>query len=208
MPQRTRTHSRTCSVEGCGTAAIKRGMCNRHYLRWYRSTPREQRTPTWRDLDDEARFWEKVERKGPSGCWPWHGCRRPSGHGVAVVGGKSIPAGAAALIFSGKPRHDGMWALHRCDNPECVNPRHLYWGTPQDNSDDAWARGLHPVRNSKVTADQVVEIRDMYAAGADASDLAMKFGIAKCSIYLITSGAKWKNVGGPITHHRTSRKAA
>ena len=197
-----------CAVDGCASLSIKRGMCNRHYLRWYKSTPKEKREPTARDLDDEGRFWQKVNRRGTSGCWPWLGYRRPSGHGVAVVAGKSIPAAAASLTFSGKPNPGGLWALHRCDQPKCVNPRHLYWGTPQDNADDAWARGRMSPHSAKVTEYQVVEIRERYAAGESGPALAKEFGIAKCSLYLITNGTKWKNTGGPITRRHPLRKAA
>lgn len=55
---------------------------------------------------------------------------------------------------------------------------------------------------ARITEAQVIEIRERYAAGADGLALATEFGLAKCSIYLITSGSKWRHVAGPITRRR------
>ena len=196
-----------CAETDCGRPVSRRGMCTMHYLRWWKATPREARIPAPKNLPDRERFDQKVSRSGDTSCWPWQGYRRESGHGVAVVEGVRIPAAAAALIFAGKPRpNDEAMALHRCDRPECVNPKHLYWGDYQSNSDDAWARGRHAVAEdrpaSRLTNDQVIEIRQRYADGEGGPKLAEEFGIARPTLYQITSGNKWKSVGGPRTRRR------
>ena len=103
-------------------------------------------------------------------------------------------------------------ALHRCDRPECVNPRHLYWGTHQNNSDDAWARNRMPIADERPAAvlsnAAVIEIRERYAAGESGPELAAEFGIARPTLYQITSGRKWQSIGGPRTRRRATRKAA
>lgn len=191
----------------CDSPAKKRGMCNKHYLRWRRATPvSERQRPT-----AEERFWAKVQ-KG-AGCWEWHGYRRPSGHGVfAASRGRRVSAHAFALELStGVPTPAGMEACHRCDNPPCVNPRHIYYGTRQQNIDDAWARSRCAVGQDRPAAklrdEQVVEIRERYAAGESAKDLASEFSIAVVTLRHIVLGLKWKHLGGPITRRRPTVKA-
>lgn len=201
----------TCSVDGCNRGSSKRHMCNMHYLRWWKSTPRDERIPTLHDRSEIERFNAKVAKLGKTSCWEWTGAKRASGHGEFRHQGRTFPAAAVALILSGSPKPPAKpWALHRCDNPGCVNPRHLYWGTPQDNVDDAWSRHRHKVADerpaAKLTNGDVVAIRDAYMNGASGRELAAIYGMAPCSIYQITSGEKWKSVGGPITRRRPQRR--
>lgn len=90
------------------------------------------------------RFWTKVDRSaGDSRCWPWLAYRGPKGYGRFFAGGKMWVAHAVAWrIENGEPAH-GLFVLHRCDNPSCCNPRHLFLGTIQDNNRDMVAKGRH-----------------------------------------------------------------
>jgi hypothetical protein len=210
QPRPQNAKRQPCKQSDCTRSAVTRGLCRRHYLRWWRATPSNQRpTPT-----RQQRFWAKVD-KGP-GCWEWTGSRRPSGHGQFVGDHrKAISASTYSLMLHlGYPPPEGTETCHRCDNPPCVNPRHLYYGTRQNNIDDAWARGRMPVGSeryaAKLNEEQVVLIREAYALGADASALAEQFGIAVVTLRHIVLGLKWKQVGGPITRRRPkrARKAA
>lgn len=193
-----------CSAAKCHRPASKRGMCGRCYLRWYRSTPRLERP----EVTKLERFWEKVNTSGsvPSHaphlgrCWLWTGSRRTSGHGQFG----NTPAHVYALEMAlGEPCPTGMEGCHLCDNPPCVRPSHIYFGTRQDNSDDAWARSRHQVGSERPAArlfeSDVEEIRVRYAAGESGSALAAEYGVKPCSIYGITSGQKWAHAPGPIT---------
>lgn len=77
-----------------------------------------------------------------SGCWEWLGAKDGKGYGQLRVNGKNRAATHIALELAGKSRtHERPCALHRCDNPSCVNPAHLWWGTLKDNSQDSIAKG-------------------------------------------------------------------
>ena len=97
----------------------------------------------------------------------------------------------------------GMWVLHTCDNPSCVNPDHLFLGTAKDNSDDMRAKGrenypghslpgeLNP--NRKLTQEQVDYIRSVYKWGMGPK-LAKEFGVHPFTINRIVRGEKWREV--------------
>lgn len=103
-----------------------------------------------------------------------------------------------------------MDTCHTCDNPSCVNPAHLYFGTRQQNIDDAWERNRFPLGSArpsaKITETDVIALRTEYANGADMADLEAAYGLAHSTIRGIVLGYKWKQVGGPITRRRIYKK--
>ena len=104
------------------------------------------------------RFWAKVDRSdGPDACWPWTGHRARRGYGQFKMFGRSVPAHRVAWELTNGPIPPGdhfgtMCACHRCDNPPCCNPTHLFLGSMADNVADRDAKGrgvfLGPIRPS------------------------------------------------------------
>lgn len=90
------------------------------------------------------RFWPKVDRRGPDECWPWKAARRAAGYGK-IGRGKSgrgwMLAHRASWELAHGPISSETLVLHRCDNPPCVNPAHLFLGTHADNVHDMVAKG-------------------------------------------------------------------
>lgn len=98
--------------------------------------------PAWRgQMSPEERFWRRVPRS--EGCWEWRGARHPRlGYGkFSVSRNTNIPAHRAAWLFEHGEIPQGMRVLHKCDNPPCVRPDHLFLGTQTDNMRDCAAKG-------------------------------------------------------------------
>ncbi|KKM18276.1 hypothetical protein LCGC14_1667300 [marine sediment metagenome] len=168
------------------------------------------------------RFWSKVEVKNPDECWNWKAGKTSDGYGIFYVGWidkKPIREYAHRLMwelnFVQIPK--GLQVLHKCDNPPCVNPAHLFCGTQGDNVRDAVSKGrLIPdiekaksvFRNnpelqargerqgsSKLTAKQVSEIRLEYAGKyITQRELAKKYGVRQVTIWAILQRKTWDHI--------------
>lgn len=156
-----------------------------------------------------TRFWGLVERRSKDECWPWLGDTDRNGYGVFFFNGKLYGAHELSLSFStGENRLKGLDTCHSCDTPECVNPAHLRFDTRLSNVHDMLRRGRQG-KYGKLTAEQVVMIRERRANGARQKDLARDFDVTDGQISMIVRGKRWADVGGPIEQDQTQyRKGA
>ena len=153
---------------------------------------------------DVPRFWAKVEKKGPDECWLWKAGSKAEGYGMFWVDGKTRKASRVAYtIEKGKipddGTHHGTCVCHKCDNPACCNPAHLFLGTTMDNTADRHAKGRSTRGgtngNSKLIEAQVIEIRALYAAGGiSMRKVALKFNVDTGLVHLIVKRRIWKHV--------------
>jgi len=87
------------------------------------------------------RIWSKVAKAGADECWPWTHGKTLAGYGQTTVNGEKRLAHRLAWELAVGPIPAGLCILHRCDNPPCCNPAHLFLGTKKDNAADAIAKG-------------------------------------------------------------------
>lgn len=94
---------------------------------------------------DWNRFWDKVDFVGMNACWGWTGAHLIKGkRGTFWMDGRMVVAPKASLILHGVSVPDGTFVCHHCDNPNCVNPLHLFVGTNKDNLIDSSNKGRLP----------------------------------------------------------------
>lgn len=199
----------TCSFADCFRRVQARGLCNKHYQRFWKhgDASRDQRSDR-RPLAD--RFWEKVDRRGPRECWPWKSRSNVRGYGYLQRGGRNggrILAHRLSWELHRGSIPDGLEVCHECDNPPCCNPAHLFLGTQADNNADAVAKGRarftfaeRPELTSgeanvhaKLTAQRVNEIRALRAAGLSQREIAERFGVTRQNIRAIVRKLTWRN---------------
>jgi hypothetical protein len=140
-------------------------------------------------------FLEKT-RKEKNGCVYWTGTCCPKGYGKSHYKGETRTHRISWMLFKGDiPK--GLHVLHKCDHPSCVNIKHLYLGTNQDNMNDRTLRGRTVVPDNrgeksgtaKLNINQVNEIRS--AKRGTITVLAASFGISRSAAYAIRTGARW-----------------
>lgn len=151
-----------------------------------------------KDID---RFWNKVDKRGQDECWEWKASKNYFGYGNIKIQGKTQGAHRISYEIANGSIPKGMFICHRCDNPSCVNPNHLFMGTHDDNMADRdkkrrQARGER-VHTSKLTRSQAVEIRRRYVPykrdETGSNCLSKEFGVSPEQITRIASGQKWRD---------------
>lgn len=153
----------------------------------------------------EDRFWEKVDRRGPTDCWLWTATTSPPGYGGINLGGwdgKMAYAHRVSWELHFGPIPDGLCVCHRCDVPRCVNPSHLFLGTHSDNSRDAVRKGRwsqkgqsgEDASRAKLTWETVREIRHRFSReGIRQSQLAREYGVTDGAISAILHNETWRD---------------
>lgn len=101
----------------------------------------------------EDRFWKKVEKKSPDECWEFKGAKYEHGYGCLSVGGRKNKGAhrISYVIHFGEIPND-LHVLHKCDNPPCVNPNHLFLGTHKQNMEDKSRKGRCAPRKKRIIA--------------------------------------------------------
>lgn len=153
---------------------------------------------------DIKRFYSSVDKSdGPLYCWNWTSTKIKKGYGRFHLRGKRFLAHRISYLIAFGNISTDDYICHRCDNPCCVNPLHLFAGSKKDNSIDCAIKGrihkhgrpgeLSP--NCKLTNRKVLRIRALYKAGnITYRELALKFGIKEMEICRIIKRQRWNHI--------------
>lgn len=128
----------------------------------------------------------------PDACWDWSGPKTGDNYGKFNSQGQLYYAHRFSWEQENGPIPDDLFCLHKCDNPICCNPRHLFLGTQADNMHDRWNKKRRGNMRQKLTLRKVKNIRAAYATGKFLQkELAVKYGIAKSNICKIINFRLW-----------------
>lgn len=165
--------------------------------------------------DIRERFWRYVKKNKGGGCWIWTGSRIRRGYGQFMVGRKNMKAHRVSfMIIHGNPNPQNLLVLHKCDNPPCVNPAHLFLGTAKQNVEDMFSKGRQHDRKgekngqSKLSSEEVLKICRLLKGGTSQSRVAALFGLNQTTVGDISRGKIWGHVTGikrPPQHHGRRR---
>lgn len=138
-------------------------------------------------------------KKDLSGCWLWCGTLLDNGYGRVMKSGNPVGAHRMSLyLWRGFSLTSDLIVCHRCNNPRCINPEHLYAGTPRSNALDAIAAGNWVDNNgeksglARLTNENAMTIRKRYRAGEMQKDLATEYGVHKNTIWRIINDKTYR----------------
>jgi len=145
------------------------------------------------------RFWSKVDKDGPNGCWEWVSFIH-LGYGQFWLNGRSQKTHRVSWVMHNGDIPKGLMVCHHCDNRKCVNPEHLFIGTAADNAADMVAKGraYRPMGEKHGMAilneEKVKEIKMWLAIGCLQRHISTAYGICESTINHINTGRQWGHV--------------
>lgn len=152
-----------------------------------------------------SRFWSKVDIRDLDECWPWKAAvrRKDEGYGAFWYKGRHRPASQIVwLLTRGEELRPPFQALHRCDNPPCCNPAHLFKGTNIQNNEDKVSKNRHAygsrVGTALLTEADALEIKALKLHGRSPhgyrTKIAQRFGVSPATITDVWSSRRWKHL--------------
>ena len=190
-----------CIFDGCGKKVRANGLCNRHNMQRLNGEELHPLQKQHHGLTEEQRFLAWVAVKKSNECWEWLGSKnqdRWHGQWRSKSGKIELTHRASWRLFKSEIP-GGLFVLHKCDNPICVNPTHLFLGSQSDNMADMHKKGRarqgrllgekHGM--SKLTADAVLEIRTSKLSGVE---LARKYGISPTTVCDVRKRRIWDHI--------------
>jgi hypothetical protein len=192
--------SRTCAIPGCGRKERARGLCSAHETRSRRGRPltdpvgppggfHVQSDPDGRfGALTRARFASRYTPEPNTGCWLWTAGVNRDGYGQFGAPDGSHAAHRYSLELVNGPIPDGLYVCHKCDQPACVNPDHLFLGTQTDNMHDAAVKGRTRGGVPKLSKTDLTAILAARGAGDGCRLVGRRFGVSQMTVWKIWRG--------------------
>lgn len=197
-----------CSIINCSNKIEARGLCKKHYNYYRRHNnlpPKQPYKRPKRQKDELVRFWERVDKKNVNDCWIWKAGKDIVGYGNFQLDDKSVvKAHRYSFLITNGYLDNNKFICHSCDNPSCVNPKHLWEGTAADNNADCRNKNRAvPPPDQKgenhsqhiLTEHQVLDIRKKFENGIKQAELMRMYGISRNAIHKICQRKTWKHIG-------------
>lgn len=193
----------------CERIVYARGLCTRHYS----SETTAGRIQRYKKLSQADYFWRHVKKTEK--CWLWTGWTTTFGYGeMQKSTGTKIRAHRFSYELHKGPIPKGLIVMHLCDNPPCVNPRHLRVGTVSENSKDEITKGRNPWGEqhgmAKLSDDDVRAIRTASLGGERQSSIARRFKIHQSTVSQIVANKRrqrpTKQLNSPPSFHDIRRR--
>lgn len=197
MSKRNQNSSRRCSHSGCDAPHEARGLCAKHYWRSKRhGSPDATLTPT-RGMTLAEKLAGRSSADPHSGCLLWTGPRTPDGYGIVWHEQTNLLVHREAWKLANGDIPSEMFVCHRCDVRNCINPEHMFLGSPQDNMDDKMMKGRHRTPRgeehpaAKLTAEAVARIR---TDTRPTKIIADEFGVSEGAIRHVRKLDTWRGL--------------
>lgn len=158
-----------------------------------------------RPTDPAIRYHTKYDKRSTGECWPWTKGRFKAGYGAFWDGQKQTTAHRFGYKLLIGPVPDDLDVCHTCDNPPCQNPSHWFLGTSTENTADRHRKGRsrgprgEESGNSRLRADQVVEIRRLARAKTPLREIARRYNLAPGTVSQIIHGKRWAHLTQDLT---------
>lgn len=149
------------------------------------------------EKDPEARFWMNV-KSSKDGCWEYCSHLPHNKHRAVVVKGRKIAAHRYSYELHAGPIPEGLCVCHKCDNPACIRPDHLFLGTQTDNMRDCVDKKRHSygIASGKARLDEssIAGIVPLRKQGLSEYEVAARLGVSRSAIASVCQGRSWKHL--------------
>ena len=194
-----RNEGNECSHFGCNRPARIKGYCTKHYQRFRKTgTTESSDISIIREMTISERLKYCSSINEITGCWNWKKHISNDGYGVISINNYPVRAHRASYSEFVREIPEGDHVLHKCDNRKCINPAQLFLGTNDDNMKDRNEKGRtckgEDRSNSKLTEDQVREIKRKFANGEDYKKFYKDYPVSGKCLRNIRDGKAWKHV--------------